>query len=316
MRQFCTYEQQIDKLREKGLIILDEDEIKNALKFEGYYNIINGYSFIFKDYKGFVKGTTFEHIKTLYNFDKTLRSIIYRYTLTVECHIKALVAHTFSKYHGTNEKEYLNVNNFNNKTSNLKYINELTGKCQEVIKNSIAKNTNKYREYIAHNYSKHGHIPFWILIRALTFGNTSIFYKYMKDEEKQEISQIYNLDKDILSNMLECLVDFRNIVAHGERTFCAKLPKSRLSSHLTIIDKLSIPRNEQGFQRYGRSDFLSLMLILKYLLPATEFSSFHVELIMQMDTLKNKMNPMIMRKIETEMGLCVGSWKIMFKVNL
>ena len=39
----------ISKHDEKGLIIEDENQTIEALKFEGYYNIINGYSKIFKD---------------------------------------------------------------------------------------------------------------------------------------------------------------------------------------------------------------------------------------------------------------------------
>ena len=78
MKNFFTYEQQINKLNQDGLIINDESQTEMELKLEGYYNIINGYSPIFKINTRFIKGTTFDNIKNLYDFDKTLRSIVYK----------------------------------------------------------------------------------------------------------------------------------------------------------------------------------------------------------------------------------------------
>ena len=49
MKEFYTYEQQIQKLKEKGLIITDEASAIEFLKLEGYYNVINGYSPNFKN---------------------------------------------------------------------------------------------------------------------------------------------------------------------------------------------------------------------------------------------------------------------------
>lgn len=49
MKEFYTYEQQIQKLKKKGLIITDESDAIEFLKLEGYYNVINGYSPNFKN---------------------------------------------------------------------------------------------------------------------------------------------------------------------------------------------------------------------------------------------------------------------------
>lgn len=48
MKSFFTYQQQILKLKQDGLIIEDEVRAAKDLKLEGYYNIINGYAHIFK----------------------------------------------------------------------------------------------------------------------------------------------------------------------------------------------------------------------------------------------------------------------------
>ena len=72
MKDFFTYEQQVEKLKDYGLIILDEEIAMEYLKHEGYYNLINGYSTIFKDKETdkFIAGVTLDDIQNLYIFDK------------------------------------------------------------------------------------------------------------------------------------------------------------------------------------------------------------------------------------------------------
>ena len=75
---YLTYEQQIEKLKRDGLIVPDEREAKRRLKWEGYYNFAVGYNRLFKDdKKRYIRGTRFDHIEALYDFDKHLRGIVY-----------------------------------------------------------------------------------------------------------------------------------------------------------------------------------------------------------------------------------------------
>ena len=220
MKAFYTYDQQVEKLKEKGLVINDEKKAINFLRLEGYYNIINGYSSEFKSQKGvFNKGTTFEDICNLYAFDKDIRNIIYKYTSSVETHIKALIAHEFSRAHGVDESLYLQPSCFTSNQNSKQKVQDLISACNETIKEALNPKSNKYRKYIDHNKTKHEHVPMWVLIRALSFGTTSIFFKNMIEEEKERIASNYALSSSQLANMLEVVVSYRNIVAHGERTF-------------------------------------------------------------------------------------------------
>ena len=315
MKAFFTYEQQIEKLKNDGLIIDDEVRAVKELKLEGYYNIINGYSPIFKNGTHFIKGTTFENINALYDFDKSLRSIIYKYTSLIECHIKALIAHEFSRVHGVDEKTYLTPNSFTTKANSTENVKRLIEECNNTIIEALNKNSNKYREYIAHNYNTHGHVPMWVLIRAISFGTTSIFYKNMLDEEKDIIAKNYLLTSAQLANMLEVVVSFRNIVAHGERTFCARLPKTRLTTDLSVVKKMCIAKNEKGSNKYGRNDFLALLICCKYLLSPLDLASFISELQIALDILQEKQTPSMFGKIKVYMGLQSNAWKILTKLK-
>ena len=317
MKDFYTYDQQIEKLKEKGLIIQDEVTAIQFLKLEGYYNVINGYSPNFKTKQGtFCKGTTFEDVCYLYAFDKDLRSIIYKHTSSIETHVKALIAHEFSRVHGVDEKTYLRSECFTSKSNSVEAVSRLIDECNTTITEALNHNSNKYRQYIAHNYNTHGHVPLWVLIRALSFGTISIFYKNMIDSEKDLIAENYHVTAEQLANMLEVVVSYRNIVAHGERTFCARLPKTRLSTQLSITKKLCIAKNAKGENMFGRNDFLALLICCKYLLPGEEFANLIHELESKLNHLAQKLSPQMMSHVRTAMGIKSNSWKLLPKLRV
>lgn len=314
MKEFITYDEQIEKLKQKGLTIDDEAFARSFLKKEGYFNVINGYSPIFKLNKQFYTGTTFEDICALYAFDKALRSIIYKHTSTIETHIKALIAHEFSRVHGVDETKYLTPECFSANQRLEENVARLISECNDTITEALNENSNRYRKYITHNKNAHGHVPLWVLMRALSFGTTAIFYKSMITEEKKIIAEEYGISAAQLTNMLEVVVPYRNIVAHSERTYCARLPKARLSTNLSITRKLQIPKNHKGENKFGRNDLLALLICCKYLLPKDDFNKLYEELSELLADLEARLNPSIVGKIKISMGLSTKSWKTLPKL--
>lgn len=138
----------------------------------------------------------------------------------------------------------------------------------------------------------------------------------MIDDEKDIIALDYRINSAKLANMLEVVVAFRNIVAHGERTFCAKLPKTRLTTNLSITKTLNIPKNDKGDNRFGRNDFLALLICCKYLLPKMEFKVFLNELKLIINELKDKQPQEIFSKIMLNMGLKKIAWNKLDEMNI
>ncbi len=306
---YLTYEQQIEKLRKDGLVITDEREAISRLKWEGYYNFAVGYNRLFKDgNKRYIRGTRFEHVEALYDFDKHLRGIVYEYTQGVECNIKALIADVFSRRYGVHERFYLAEENFTSDESQKGNVHWLIATCRDVIADSLKEGEKSYRDYIAHNAKVYGHVPLWALIRALSFGNASKFLKLMKTKDRAEIAAQYGLSGDVLTNMTEMLVGFRNIAAHGERIFCAHLPAVRLTENLTVFRKIQVPRFADGRLKYGRCDFLALTVIFKYMLPPKEFSAFLRRVASEVDGLQKLLPPFAMRRVNEQTGLS-GAWR-------
>lgn len=69
-----TYDQQIQKLKDKHLVIPNEAAAKETLRLNSYFALITGYKNLFKNptTKDYRDGTTFDDIVTLYGFPSKL----------------------------------------------------------------------------------------------------------------------------------------------------------------------------------------------------------------------------------------------------
>ncbi|EKQ3610871.1 Abi family protein, partial [Enterococcus faecalis] len=80
-KPFKTLDEQIIILRNRGLVISDDEVTKSILLRENYYNVINGYKDIFidresEDSEKFIKNTNFNEIYRLYSLDRDFRNHI------------------------------------------------------------------------------------------------------------------------------------------------------------------------------------------------------------------------------------------------
>ncbi|MCD7892458.1 MAG: Abi family protein [Erysipelotrichaceae bacterium] len=196
-KEFKSFDEQIKILKDRHLVIDDEDKVKNILTFHNYYNVINGYKTIFCYYdeynnEYFFEGTNFDEIYALYCFDRELRSIIFKYTLEIENSLRTIISHTFSKYHGA--ENYMRYSNFDildydsaskkNISRRAEYINELISNIQMDLARSITK-----KDYINHYIVRYGYVPLWVLVNNISFSRLSTFYKLMKQSERVEVSK-------------------------------------------------------------------------------------------------------------------------------
>ena len=73
MKPFADKIQQIDILKSRNLLFLDENKAKRVLMRYGYYEIVNGYKmFLLEDNstrERYKSGATFEHLTALYELD-------------------------------------------------------------------------------------------------------------------------------------------------------------------------------------------------------------------------------------------------------
>ena len=296
---FITLDEMIDLLKSRGIVFSSDSDIdyaKRLLENTGYYALINGYNKLFLDSQNkpyFKSGTTLYEINALYQFDRVLRNIFFRYILKIETHVKSLIAYYFSEAHG--HKNYLVYTNFNThiKDSN----NKITSLIAE-LNHQIAYRSSD--PSISHYLNTHGYIPLWVLNNILTLGTISKFYSLMLQQERQSVAKNFKMIDSALENALFYISSVRNFCAHGNRLYCyrTKSPLMNTKFHESLL----ITKNEKGEYILGKRDLFGCMIALKFLLSNNDFKRLSKEIFRAIGNLTQKLSLLTMDDILSEMG--------------
>ncbi len=93
-----SFNEQLEKLKEHGMLIDDESKAIEYLKQVNYYRF-TGYALQFRkspDKSEYVEGTTFDKVKHLYQLDVNLRDIFRKYIEILEVYYRTQIAYGFS----------------------------------------------------------------------------------------------------------------------------------------------------------------------------------------------------------------------------
>lgn len=301
-KTFKTLDEQIEILENKGLKINDYYEAKKILFRENYF-FINGYRHLLMKQNGksqFIEGSTFEELYSIFIFDRKMRNIMFKHILVIENNIKSITSYQLSKKYGYREKEYLNAKNFRNDSLKASQVNDVISK----MKRQINKNA-KQHSATAHYVNNYGYIPLWVSVKVLSFGIISELYTILKEEDRSEIADFYNLSPKTLEIYLSILANYRNLCAHEDilydHTTQRKIPDSRF--HV----KLDIPKVEEEYI-YGKNDLYSVVIILKQMLSDREFTDFINEIGYEIDILEGKLFSVETKKILNRIGF-PNNWR-------
>lgn len=283
-KPFKTYDELIDLMKSRNIDIKDVEFAKNALSNLSYYSLINGYKNTFLQIDGtdnFIVGTKFEDIYTINQLDVSLNNIIFKYILYLERSLKSKVSYIISKTYGvytdindltcTNQDDYLCRSNYSRSTGKRNVI-------VKSLKNCIVE--NHHNNIIEHYVYTKNHIPPWILTCNVPFGLTIEWYSILKKDEKDYVCNAFissdkltnEEQKEFLRQALLLAKEYRNKIAHGNRTFNVSglpvLPKKQL----LILTDLTISSEEYN-TGLGQCDLLSILLLLIVLLNDKYLSS-------------------------------------------
>lgn len=272
---FKTIDQQVDILKSKGLTIKDERRTRDVLLRENYF-FISGYRHLFTQSKDkFLPGTTFEELYATFLFDRAIRNTFFKNILIVENNIKSLTSYQLSRKYGFKEKDYLDPKNFSQDSLQTRQVYDVLNKVKRQIRVNGRKHTATFH-YIEH----YGYIPFWILVKVLSFGIMAEFYDILKFEDQQDISNFYKISPEVLSVYLSLLSNFRNVCAHEDILYDHRTQRVIPDSHFHRL--LNIPENEDGYI-YGKNDLFSLVIMLKVMLSKENFNEM-------IDEIKHEVN--------------------------
>lgn len=283
-KTFKTIDEQIEILKQKGLVISDIEKTRQILLRENYF-FINGYRHLFmnswKDVN-FIPGTTFEELYAMFVFDRKERNIFFKNLLIVENNIKSLISYQLSRKYGFKEKEYLNPKNYSKDPIKIRQVHDVLNK----VKRQIRVN-GKQHSATMHYITNYGYIPLWILVKVLSFGIISELYNILDDSDKKDIADIYNVDSETLEIYLSILANYRNLCAHEDILYDHRT--QRVIPDTKYHEKLDIEMTDNEYI-YGKNDLFAVVIILKQLLTPDEFREFINETAYEIDILEGKTN--------------------------
>lgn len=315
MKMFKTVDEQINLLRSRGLVIVDEEKTKLYLLTNNYYNIINGYGKFFPRHnENYTNRTSFDEISRLYLLDKNIKQSMFQAILAAESHMKSIFAYRFAESFQDNPYAYLSTDSYNSGKilSVVHTIYKLSGtiKCYQKIHGSS----------IRHYVNEHGNVPIWVLVNYLNFGelramitsvNTSLQNKVAKDFFSFVCRHIDNptiFTPEIMISFIENINDVRNVCAHNNRLIdfqCKRDSKYWSSLH----DGHGISSNSP------RNNVFSVFVSLKCFLSVMEYGTMHNKILKEFKRMENKLHSVAINDILGKYGFPDGWHNSTKKIN-
>ena len=216
-KPFLTYDEQLRLLKDRGLIIDDEEKALSVLKSINYYRF-SGYSLTLRHNDVFDNGVTFENIYELYMFDEKFRNIVMQYCGIVEVTFRSYISYYHSEKY--TPMGYLDHVNFEDISRHSNFLVELDGEIDRSDDYFIAHHKNDLNSVF----------PFWVAIEVTSFGVLSKLYKNMKREDRTALAKKYiGYGRKYVENWLQCCSYARNIAAHGGRFYNRHLKSCRVN---------------------------------------------------------------------------------------
>jgi abortive infection bacteriophage resistance protein len=268
-----TIAQQIQLLKQRGLIIKDEERAKRYLSFINLYRL-RAYTYTYQDNKDldhpFYKDVTFDKVLNTYLFDRKLRLLIFDTIERVEIAFRTQIIYHYSVGFGSNW--YEDVSFFKNK----KFFYR---DCKLIHKELKRSNENFIKHYRM-KYAEPVNPPAWMTLETWSLGLLSKVFENLKiNRQKKLIARNFNLvHPRVLESWIHSISVIRNICAHHGRLWNRDFPSRFLLPKKTLTQWLS-NTNIPDSKLYVVLS--SLLYLLNTIIPGNHFVNKFKKLIKQ-----------------------------------
>ncbi len=229
MKQAKTIDEQIDILKERGLIIHDKEKAKEQLLDIGYYRLgfylfplEETYPNIRNRSHKYKENASFCHAISLYYFDNDLRTLLSYYLNRIEVSFRTYITYTVSNHYKSNPTWFIDP-----KCVKQQYIDEFNAKVYNTLRGG-GNNPNGNPIIMRHhnNYINDRYAPAWKTLEFMTLGSIIKLYHSIKNNKlKDDISNHFGCrNKKVFNNYIETIRLLRNACAHGTCIYNIKLP--------------------------------------------------------------------------------------------
>ena len=212
------YEQLIQMLKERGLIIADEQKAIDHLRVISYFRLANYFRPMERDKENhlYKPNSYFENAISLYYFDKKLRGIIFSAVQSIEIALRSKMIHYVSLKYGA----------FWFMDSSLFKDKNIHEQCLSAMKQELARSKEDFIIENKTKYTEPEMPPVWKALEVTSFGTLSKLFCNINDNAlKKTIAREFNLPQHlILESWVKCAVTLRNSLAHHARVWNRNFP--------------------------------------------------------------------------------------------
>ena len=241
-KQPLSIQEQLNKLKSRGLNFDDEQLAKDYLSNISYYRL-RAYTYPFQDnddpqadhcFK--CQNIKFSDIIDLYCFDRRLRNLMFNAIEKIEVAVRTRIVQAYSEVYGshwfTDRTLYKDVQKEDRKGKPTTAFDLL----MDDVKYEVNRSNEDFIKHYQQKYHNPQLPPAWMTLEVLSLGTLSKMYNLLlKSPIKKQIAADLGLSDDrILSNWLHAISVWRNCCAHHSRVWNRrgiiniKMPKSPL----------------------------------------------------------------------------------------
>lgn len=204
-----TYQQQLELLRSRGMLISDEQRAEFYLRHLNYYRL-GAYWLPFEadhSLHQFRPGTRFEDVLNLYVFDRELRLLVMDAIERFEVSVRSQWAYQLAHLHGPHA----------HLDPSLARHFARWEKSKQQLREAVDHSEEIFIRHLKATYSE-DLPPIWAICEVMSLGLLSHWYSNLKPKPtRRAIAAVYGLDETVLASWLHHLTTVRNVCAHHSR---------------------------------------------------------------------------------------------------
>ena len=249
-----TFNQQLQQLKDRGLLIDDDRLALSHLRTISYYRL-SAYWYPFRKIEqdgtisdNFQEGVHLNNVIGLYEFDRRLRLYVMDAIERFEVYVRALFAGAIGRKYGA--FGHTRATNFHPNFDHHSWLEKLDNESEGAREAFVIHYKNKYRGFPT--------LPIcWMLTELMSLGSLSHVYKGLNNVDKRTISNEFNLSHELLRSWLHTLTYIRNICSHHGRLWNRKL---------AIRPRPMRTNNWDNSARVSNERIFYVLVILRFLL--------------------------------------------------
>lgn len=246
-KPFRTYDQLTDIMIDRGLN--PGAHARTILEREGYYPVVNGYRDLFiADGDRYKDGATLDEVYALFVMDRRLRAVLFRHITLAEGVLKSVSSYEFCSRHQEDNEAYLDPASYRTDRRHRNMVVKFINDVNVMLGRDPKRPPSFTKDYLDHYKNMHDNVPLWVTMNSLSLGQAFKFYTFLDESTRFAIAQRFQemhreargdrarrITHESLRKSYDHIKDFRNICAHDERLFCARVDKSRSTNFRRLM---------------------------------------------------------------------------------